>query len=131
MKKQSPRIAVRASQPSAVMRFCSRMKKRTLLWSGVLALGIACLAPAAAMASYTSVGVGLYSSPSPYKPNGQATLPYWNIAMYCWTDSPYRANGSNRWFSVYGTGWSGANIGFISGFIPANYVKAQTRVKHC
>jgi|GEM_PF-4518002 len=105
--------------------------KRKLIACSVAALLAACLVPAAADASYTRVVEPLYSQPSPYTPTGTATLPYVSIAMTCWTDTRYWVAGSNRWFLVWGTGWAGSNMGWVTGWLPANEVYAQTRVRHC
>ena len=108
----------------------TRVKGKLLAFLAA-ALVAACFVPAAAMASYTSGPDALFGGPSPYSPTGEATLPGWSITMRCWTDSAYWMAGTNRWFLVYGTGWAGSNIGFVTGWISANLVNAQTRVGHC
>jgi hypothetical protein len=96
-----------------------------------IVIALACAAPAVANASYTTASEPLYANANPYSWNGMATLPYWSVAMYCWADTSYRVAGSNRWFKVYGSGWTGSNVGYVAGWLPANWVRAQTAVRHC
>jgi hypothetical protein len=44
------------------------------------------------------------------------------VIMICWADGAW-ANGTNRWFDVY--------AGAISGFVNANLVSGQAKVKPC
>lgn len=111
------------------MRLFSTLKSR-LMCSAALVLVSALMIPAAASASYTTSPEPIYASPAPWAWNGESTLPYWSLAMQCWTDS-YWVAGSNRWFLVYGTGFTGSNIGWVGGWLPANEVHAQTTVRHC
>jgi hypothetical protein len=77
---------------------------------------LATAAPAqAATANHASVYADVWQ-------NGYRGWVSGGVVMLCWRDGSW-ANGTNRWFAIYG--------GSISGFVNANLVSNQSSVPAC
>lgn len=85
----------------------------------VMAVGLMLLTDGSALAASASGQAPVYSD---VYQGGYRGWVSGGVTLLCWKDGSW-ANGTNRWFAVYG--------GSISGFVNANLISAQYPVKQC
>lgn len=116
LRDPSPRSGAPARGPGLLRRLRRRIAVVTA--AGTVAAGsmLATAVPAqAATANHASVYADVWQ-------NGYRGWVSGGVVMLCWKDGSW-ANGTNRWFAIYG--------GSISGFVSANLVSNQNSVPAC
>ena len=95
-----------------------------------LAATMAMASPASA--AYTTRSAVVYAGPSHFTYAYGLVLSGRYVRMNCWVDSIWSL-GTNRWFHISGWGWNHrtGRAAPMSGFVSANLIRQQTRVRHC
>lgn len=113
------------------MRHAKAQVAALLCIAVLVAEAMASAAPADA--AYTPRSAVVYAGPSHFTRALGLVLSGMRVSMICWTDSSVWSYGTNRWFRIGAWGWDhrSGRAAPLYGFVSANQVAQQSRVRRC